>query len=210
MPGMHRITGLTSMTTGAGLSRALALCLLLAGLPVAQAQEDLSQLMASLARVSFSEALYVERKYLDMLEAPMTRDGRLIYAAPDQLEWNQGKARYRIEGDEVQIHRRGETRQMMLDQIPQMRAFIESFRATLSGNEALLRQYYELKFSAGQDQHWSLSLRPRDPALRQYVVLIYIEGRADRVSSVRIDENSGDWSEMRLETLKQEYHALDS
>ncbi len=209
MLGMHRITGLTSMITG-GVLRTVVLSLLLSGLSTAQAQDDLSQLMASLARVSFSEASYVEHKYLDMLEEPMTRDGRLIYAAPDQLEWKQGNARYRIQGDEVQIHRRGDTRQLMLDQIPQMRAFIESFRATLSGNEALLRQYYELEFAAGHDQQWSLSLRPRDPGLKQYVVLIHIRGRADRVSTVRIDENSGDWSEMQLETLKLEYHALDS
>jgi hypothetical protein len=197
------------MTTGAGL-RALALFLLLTGLSTVQAQEDLSQLMAALARVSFSEASYVEHKYLDMLEEPMVRNGRLIYAAPDQLEWSQGGAQYRIEGDEVHIHRHGDTRQMMLDHIPQIRAFIESFRATLSGNEALLRQHYDPDFSPGQEQHWALTLRPRDVRLRQYVVLIHIEGRADRVSRIRIDENSGDWSEMQLETLKLEYHALGS
>jgi len=166
--------------------------------------------MQSLSQISYSEASYTEEKHIDMLDVPITRYGRLVYGAPDRLEWHQKQSSFIVRGSEVTIRNGDSSRSLPLDQVPRARVFIDSFRATLSGDLALLREHYALDYEPGEAGHWQIRLEPRDAALRQFITRIRLDGKGDRLVSVHVDENSGDWSVMKLETVRQEYHAPES
>ena len=204
-----RLTGSTSMITGTRVSL-LFLSLLLIWPISSLASEDMDTVMGLLARVSLSESNYLEEKHYDMLDIPMVRSGQLSYRAPDFLSWAQGQngqLRFEIHGNEMTAYRGNRVHQRMpLDSVPAASAFVESFRATLAGDARRLSEHYYIAFS-GQPESWQLSLKPRDDDIGRYVEHILISGQSDRIHEIRIEESNGDWSLMRLESLKQEYHA---
>jgi hypothetical protein len=140
----------------------------------------------------------------------MIQQGVLRYESPERLAWDRGrsgKTRYEILDDQMVATRNGKVVQTIsLESMPAMRAFIESFRATLAGNEARLREYYEVEFS-GVMENWQLQLRPRDRDMRRFIDSILIQGQKDQLRIIEIHEINGDWSRMELESIRQEYHA---
>jgi hypothetical protein len=206
---MPRITGSISMITGARISL-LFLCLHLAWPFTAWASEGMDTVMGLLARVSLSESSYLEEKHYDMLDIPMVRSGQLSYRAPDFLSWVQGQngqLRFEIHGNEMIAYRGNSVHQRMpLDSVSAASAFVESFRATLAGDARRLSEHYYIAFS-GQPDSWQLSLKPRHDDIGRFIEHIRISGESDRIHEIRIEESNGDWSLMRLESLRQEYHA---
>jgi len=203
------ITGSTFMITGARI-RALFFCLLAISIPPSSAEMGLGEVMAALSTIRFSESRYIEEKHYDMMDIPMIQQGILRYESQERLAWDRGrsgKARYEILDDQMVASRNGKVVQTIsLESMPAMRAFIESFRATLSGNEARLREYYEVEFSGVMD-NWQLQLKPRDRDMRRFIDSILIKGQKDQLRLIEIYEINGDWSRMELESIRQEYHA---
>jgi len=203
------ITGSTFMITGARI-RALFLCLLAISLQPTSAEMGLGEVMDALSTIRLSESLYTEEKHYDMIDIPMVQQGVLRYESPERLAWDRGKsgkARYEILDGQIIASRNGEVVQTIrLESMPALRAFIESFRATLAGNEARLRKYYEVEFS-GEMESWQLQLRPRDRDMRRFIDSILIQGQKDQLRIIEIHEVNGDWSRMQLESVRQEYHA---
>ena len=209
MHGRPHLTGSTSMITGVRASL-LLLCLSLLSPVCLWADEGMGEVMAMLSRISLSESSYREEKHYEMLDIPMVRSGQLSYRAPDYLSWALGQDRqfrYEVQGSEMVAFRSGsEYQRMPLDAVPAASAFIESFRATLAGDQERLARYYQISFS-GSPEAWQLSLRPIREEVGRFVELIQISGQSDRIQQIRIEETNGDWSLMHLEALRQEYHA---
>lgn len=197
------------MITGARI-RAVFFCLLAVSIQSARAEMGLEGVMAALSNIRFSESRYTEEKHYDMMDIPMIQQGVLRYESPERLAWDRGvggKARYEILDDQMVASRNGKVVQTIsLESMPAMRAFIESFRATLAGNEARLRKYYEVEFS-GVLENWQLQLKPRDRDMRRFIDSILIQGQKDQLRLIEIHEINGDWSRMELESVRQEYHA---
>lgn len=174
------------------------------------ADTGLQDVMAAFSTISMSESRYTEEKHYDMLDVPMVQQGLLQYRAPEMLVWSRGKnrqSRYEIRDDQMIASRNGEVVQRMaLDSLPAVRAFVESFRATLAGDEVRLRRYYTLEFS-GHPDRWQLQLTPRDREMKRFIDSIRIEGAHNQLKVIEIYETNGDWSHMELESLRQEYHA---
>jgi hypothetical protein len=104
-----------------------------------------------------------------------------------------------VDGDRLVIEdgTSGVRRTLMLNDYPAVRALVESIRATLAGDRARLERFYALRLEGGEGD-WHLRLTPRDAATREFVTEIRIGGSGNRVTSVEVQEASGDRSLMTI------------
>lgn len=162
---------------------------------------DLDQLMQSLARTKVSRATFVEKKYLAMLDAPVTSSGELLFTAPDKLERRTVKPRPEsvvLEGGTMTMIR-GERRMVLrLEEHPAIGALTESVRATLAGDKAALERHYTPKLQ-GDEGRWSLLLVPKEARTRAYVLQIRIDGERGELRTVEIEQSDKDRSVMTIQ-----------
>lgn len=158
--------------------------------------------MQALRKPERSQARFVEIRYFKILKRPLQVTGTLVFAPPDRLERHTltPAAQSMIaEGDRLTLEdkARGRVRTLALRDHPVLWAFIESLRATLSGDRAMLERFYEMQVT-GSAARWQLSLTPRDAKMAAVIGRIRIAGSAGRVGRVEIDEARGDRSVMTI------------
>jgi outer membrane lipoprotein-sorting protein len=160
----------------------------------------LSDLMALMAEVPSSRETFTEKKYMDVLVEPIVLTGDLSYQRPDRLERHVRQPyeeRLIVEGDRLTLETLDGRRRIALRHHPVIWGFVESIRATLTGDEATLRKIYEAKLEGSRGQ-WRLTLRPKDPQLAEYVTSIEIDGAGNRIGRVETREADGDRSVMTI------------
>jgi outer membrane lipoprotein carrier protein LolA len=162
----------------------------------------LEQLMSEFGRIQHSQAHFVERKYLKVLNSPLELTGTLAYDAPDRLVKRTLAPKpetLTVEADRLVIENpaRGRSRTLRLGEYPVLWAFVESFRSTLKGDLAALERFYHVALEGGP-QRWQLSLTPRDPKMSAFIESISIEGGRGRVGRIEIREAQGDRSVMTV------------
>jgi len=160
------------------------------------------QLMRELGAVKRSQAQFVERKYLKVLNAPLELRGTLTYVAPGNLEKRTLSPKpetLTVEGDRLTIESpaRNERRTLRLQDYPVLWAFVESIRSTLGGDIVALQRFYRVELEGGPVQ-WRLYLVPRDKEMRKLISLIRIGGSRDRMDLIEVQEASGDRSVMKV------------
>ncbi len=160
------------------------------------------QLMRELGAVKRSQAQFVERKYLKVLNAPLELRGTLTYVAPGNLEKRTLSPKpetLTVEGDRLTIESaaRNERRTLRLQDYPLLWAFVESIRSTLGGDIVVLQRFYRVELEGGPAQ-WRLYLVPRDKEMRKVISLIRIGGSRDRMDLIVVQEASGDRSVMKI------------
>jgi hypothetical protein len=161
---------------------------------------DLAHLMAQFATVKSARAQFVERRYVHFLKAPLIAKGVLVFAAPNRLEKKTLEPTAEdmvIDGDTLTVERQGQTQTLSLSAYPQIGAFIEGIRATLTGDAALLQRIYETDLH-GDVHGWQLQLQPRDPAMQAVVRSIAISGSGDVIDRIQTIEHDGDRTDMRI------------
>lgn len=161
---------------------------------------SLSQLMQALSAQKTGEARFVETKYLALLDRPVESRGILFFQAPDQLEKRTLEPKREsllLVGDLLTIERGARRQVLPLANFPEVAVFIEGLRATLMGDEAALRQRFDIELS-GSRQQWQLALRPRDEGARKMVARIEIAGRDANLQTLEIRQADGDRSVMTI------------
>ncbi|QBR03870.1 outer membrane lipoprotein carrier protein LolA [Paraburkholderia pallida] len=198
------------MAAALALLGTTALCAL-APTPAAAAQAaetpapawTLDRLMAVLAQHKSGRAAFTETKYLAIASQPIESSGELVFVAPDHLEKNTLKPKPEhlvVDGDMLTVERNNHKYTLALARYPELGAFIESIRATLTGNRLALEQTYQVAL-AGSGENWTLTLTPRDSRMLKTVSTITLEGTGDALRSVAIQQAGGDHSLMRLRPL---------
>lgn len=163
----------------------------------------LDRLMASLAQRKSGRASFAETKYLAIASQPIESSGELLFVAPDHLEKNTLSPKPEhlvVDGDMLTVERNHHTYTIPLARYPELGAFIDSIRATLSGNRPALEQTYQVALT-GRGEDWTLTLTPRDARMLKAVSTITLEGTGDALRSVAIQQPGGDHSLMRLHPL---------
>ena len=200
MLGSGRITGLISMTSGSR-TRVVTFILALAMSSLhAHDEEQFRIVMDMLASIEESHVEYTETKSLSILDSTIEQTGMLSYHAPGTVvrEVRQPISEtFEVDGDMLIIRRADTETVVQLEANPAIKAFVESFRAILSGNVKLLIEHYQIEFS-GTAMKWNLQLSPKGSALRHFIGLIEFEGQQTLVESIEITEPNGDWSRMTL------------
>lgn len=162
---------------------------------------DLPSLMSRLANAPHPTRHFTEQRYSELLLTPVTLHGTLSYSK-DQLVktiLEPFAQRFTIEGDRLLIegNDNSATQQIALSDHPPLLTFVTIFRATLRGDLATLQQHYLVDFSE-QDNHWKLSLLPRDARVAAYLKSVTIEGNSTGIQRFHLEEQSGDYSIMEL------------
>ena len=178
------------------------LALLLTALPAGAAGEwNVAQLMELLSHNKSSEARFVERKFIALLDQPVESSGELSYVAPDRLEKRTLKPKPEsmvLEGGVLTLERSGRKRSLPLADYPEIGAFVDSIRGTLAGDHEALQRAYGLSLE-GDAARWTLILTPSEPRMAQIVQKIRIGGSRGEVSSVEILQADGDRSLMSIQ-----------
>ncbi|MCL4525025.1 MAG: outer membrane lipoprotein carrier protein LolA [Gammaproteobacteria bacterium] len=191
-PPLVATSGRTSFHSGA------AILLMLLGLSTmltaaAQASEwNIDHLMQSLAHTQPGRATFVEEKFLTMLEKPIESSGRLRFIAPDSLEMHTLKPKNEVmlvQGDVLTIDHQN----IHLQDHPELLAFIDSIRGTLTGNQQMLEQFFRLSLN-GSEGKWTLTMVPRQKKLADMVQYIQVNGSNDTVTSIETLKTNRDRS----------------
>ncbi len=177
----------------------LAALAALAAAPV-RAAWGVDELMAALAGQQVSRATFVEKKYLAMLDAPVTSSGELLFIPPGRLERRTLKPRREsvvLDGATLTMTRGERQMVLQLQDHPALAALTESIRATLAGDRQALERHFALKLEGGPAR-WSLLLTPREAKTRGYVLGILIAGERGQVRTVEIEQSDKDRSVMTI------------
>lgn len=123
---------------------------------------------------------FVELRGSKLLKKPLRLEGEYQRPQPDTLV-RQVTAPYAetttIRAGEVVIAREGRgARRFSLARVPEMAGLQSSFGALLAGDRDRLEQHYHLH-TQGRRQRWTMTLTPRDAAMREKVHTITLYGR---------------------------------
>lgn len=165
------------------------------------AAESLDELMAAFATRKETAARFEEERHLSALASPVVLRGRLQFRAPDRLTKvveTPIREDYVLEKSTLTIERDGKLSRIDIDTHPALRAIAEAFRATLSGDLASLRRYFEVRFSKQDQDAWSLELTPLDRRVADQVERLSLQGRGALLLRAVTHERGGDQSDMRI------------
>jgi len=183
---------------------ALSLAMLLPVLPAhAQAAFDLQQLTQLLSQVKSGEAVFTEKRTVDMLERTLESSGRLSFAAPDTFVRETLKPRQEkvaVVGNKVTLSSGSRSRTVSLDTVPEAAVIVEAIRGTLTGNREVLERHFAATVT-GQPQRWGLELIPIEPRLRELVRSVQLSGQQSQVRGVIVIMSDGDRSTMSIEPM---------
>lgn len=185
-----------SITRRAWLAGAFGLALASRGSGVARAQATLPELLASFRRVPGLRARFHEVKRVRLLRNPIESDGTLHFAPPRRLARHVTGARWSsivVDGSRITIATASETREVPVSASGAARPFLEGFTALLAGDLASLERSFATTYVPGES--WQLTLAPRTSGP---IVRVVVRGRGVVLSDYRIDEASGDVTEVRL------------
>ena len=175
--------------------RRVLLCVfLLAPLASIASALDLPDLMKNLSAQKEGRARFVEQKTLSVLSTPIESRGELSFKSPDFLQKKTTQPiqeTLTVERDRVILIRGGKEQVIQLDAQPEMRALIDSLRATLSGDLPTLKKSFLVKLS-GSANKWTLSLRPLSANLQRVLVEVSIQGRNSEILFIETTMLNGD------------------
>lgn len=182
------------------LARTLVAALLTLAAGMATAGDvKLSDLMQLLAQQKSGKAIFVEKKYIGIVDKPVESSGELAFTAPAKLEKRTLKPALEslvLDGDSLTIEQADRRRlTVSLQEHPEVSAFVESIRGTLAGDRTALEKYYTVSAS-GPMEKWQLQLVPTQARMAQVISRIRISGAHASVKTIEFEQADGDRSEM--------------
>jgi hypothetical protein len=183
---------------------ATTLGLLVALVPVIATAAPLTvtDLMQMLGSVEAANARFVETRYSALLKSPLVLQGTLSYRRPDRVEKHvlvPHDERITVEGGRLTLENRTQNRLKTLpvNSAPGLAALIESIRATRAGDLAALQRYYTVQVDGSREQ-WTLTLKPLESQVADFVISIALSGSGSRIGRITIEEAGGDRSVMEI------------
>lgn len=179
---------------------ALSAIALLAPRPALADAFSLDALMAALASNAGGRALFVEKKTLAILNAPIESSGELEFVPPNRLVKRTLKPKPEsmvVDGDQLVFERGDKRYELSLTATPEAAAFVDSIRGTLAGDRQALERNYRLRLE-GARERWSLILFPRLARMQALVAEIRIDGNRGTVRRIIIEQADGDRSTMQI------------
>ncbi|TDR77793.1 LolA-related protein [Paludibacterium purpuratum] len=178
------------------------LLLLLLAMTAAHAADwGMQDLMQMLSQKKTGSATFVEKKTLAVLSQPLESSGELSFTAPDRLEKRTLKPKPEsmvLVGDKLTLERSdGRKMTVSLNDRPEVAAFVESIRATLSGDRGALERFYNVTLS-GTAGEWQLTLVPIQPRMQKIISQIRIAGSRAQVKTIAFLQADGDRSDMTI------------
>jgi outer membrane lipoprotein-sorting protein len=187
------------------MMRRLCLAVLSLGFTVgAQAAYNIDQLMAELAQHKGGRARFVEKRHIALLDKPVLASGEMTYTPPDRLEKRillPKPETMVLDKDMISMERDKRTLSINLASRPEVLAFVDSIRSTLSGNRKSLEQHYTLQVK-GDSSQWTLVLVPSEPSIAALLQRITVTGNRSQVRHIEYLQTDGDRTELAIEPIE--------
>lgn len=160
----------------------------------------LAKVAAQIDKHAVVRAEFSQSKSMAALKRPLQTQGKFVFSRTQGVLW-QIEQPYRISyvlGEErvVEIAADGSRKERSARDLPGLAQVGRVFRAMLGADTAALRQYFDLRLQ-GDENHWQLTLKPRQAQIAQFISNIEIEGGVF-VSEIRLQEVSGDTSKIQF------------
>jgi hypothetical protein len=164
-----------------------------AATPEAGAAVDGAWVLRQLAQPAPSRTAFVELRDSPMLKAPLRIGGE--YRRPDDATLvREVQSPYAetttIRDGQATIVRGKRSRSFSLARVPELAGLQASFGALLAGDRASLEAHYRIA-AAGNREHWSLTLVPRDAALAAKVRDIVLRGHGAELRCIETEPAHG-------------------
>jgi len=164
----------------------------------------LPDLMQLLAQHKSGQAVFVEKKYIALLDKPVLSSGELSFNAPDRLEKRTLKPKPEsllLEGDKLTVSRADKRAlSINLQEYPEVASIVSSIRGTLLGDLAALEKSFQLSLSGSANQ-WLLVLVPLDSSVAKTMQRIRIRGNGADIQAIHFEQADGDRSEMLISKI---------
>lgn len=158
--------------------------------------------MSRLAQVPEQQASFEEQKTLAALDQPLHSSGYLFYRRPGHLEKITRAPRPEsviVDGERLTLTSADGTSHVIdLDNQPELRALIDTLRASLAGDLATLRQFYRVS-ADGSMAAWRLTLVPTDRGLARFLRETTIDGSGTALHAIRVVEANGNEQLMTID-----------
>ncbi len=164
------------------------------------ANDLLTQINAQFKQYPTLHAEFIQTKQMAALKRPLIISGKLVYARDKGLLW-QIEQPYKVgyvltELGIVEIGADGTRKTRGPREVPGLAQIGNVFRAVLSADTAVLRQYFDVS-AHGDINNWQLSLQPRAGNLAQFMTGLELNG-GRFVETIKVSEASGDATQMRF------------
>lgn len=165
---------------------------------------DVNDLMTSLSKNPGGKATFTEKRTLFVLDKPLQMTGELVYSPPNYLEKKTTAPKselFVLDGDRLQYEAQGKKYSVNINSQPELVAFVDSIRGTLTGNKKRLEDNYALSLT-GTPKRWSLILLPNDPLIAKFVSKITVSGHDNNVVQIEYLQADGDKSIMNIQQVQ--------
>jgi hypothetical protein len=159
---------------------------------------ELSDILSARSRISESNAAYTEERHIHYVTAPVMAAGNLRYRAPDHLEMDVATPK-----PESFIYRDGVLtvanagRDISVESEALLSALFAALVGTLSGDEAKLRDKFDLFFT-DTACNWRMTLVPKQQRVRAKVDSIEIAGNNGSIVEILLKLANGDRSVLTI------------
>ncbi len=157
----------------------------------------LDALLRRFAAMPGLSARFREEKRVALLAAPLVSEGTIHFAPPGRLArhtTSPSPTTVLIDGAQLRFFDGRQTTAIDMNATPVVRQFVDSFLALVAGDGAALARGYamELQVDAAHPEAWTLTLRPRTPAVQRVFRDIVLRGTGVTLASMVMRETSGD------------------
>lgn len=184
--------------------RRFLLCTALCGIAgLAHAGFDIDSLMAGLAKHPGGRALFVEKRFLAVLDKPVVASGEMTYTAPGRLEKRTLEPQAEtlvLDGDTLLLERGKRRMTVHLASRPEALAFVDSIRSTLAGDRTSLEKNYQLQLS-GRSESWVLTLLPSQAPIAALLKQITVSGTGGQIRGIEYLQADGDRSVLSIQPV---------
>jgi hypothetical protein len=167
---------------------------------------DLESVFANTAVVAPARVEFREERHNPMLKEPVVLSGYLEYLEPGRLRKvieTPYQEAFLVTDDYIEITRDGQSRRLSLSKSRPIRSMLGGIEAILAGQTERLDSQFEHELS-GNLLDWSLQLEPKSKRVAKHLQSMLVKGGEQRMSSIRINLNEGEWSLMEIVEPGQE------
>lgn len=165
---------------------------------------DLDTLMQNFQKLPGLEASYTEKRTITLLTKPIHSSGRIYFQQPNSLlrvVETPHPSRVLIQGSRLFLGPEGALKEVPSIDNPAVQALINSFVLLLRGDKAALEELFVLSLRREPDSTWLLSLVPKTKDVRGLIQKIEVRGKGLALSTLHVQEASGDHAETRFTKL---------
>jgi hypothetical protein len=181
----------------------LVACLCLAPFAHAEPTDNakvIAEIKTRLDKQTFVRADFVQTKQMAAMKRPLITSGHLLVSRQDGVLWQIDqpyKVAYVLGKDSIaEIAADGTRRVRTARDVPGLAQVGRVFRALLAADTSSLAEYFDAsgKMEKGR---WELTLVPRQAQIAKFMKVLRLGGK-DFVESVRIEEVSGDLTQIQI------------